>query len=453
MAYADPCLAPGGGETGTTSVCAARIDTTWPGAPAVPPAPAPLAIAVTRTRAAPAGADSTTVAVRPAPPVFPATTACWLIGAADVVKLPRPLPGTRTAATTGTFDVSSSAAAVPPSGERAWLVADCPGRSIVWPVNGRYCPWGVIASTLTLASPLPGTARNSSADLLDGGTPGITCRVEGDAALGSQLDSAPCEGPSSTSAATRPTVVRTCIATTVEPAATDERASVTIWCGGTMIPVSSPARTRPASVMTLTFTVADRASTFMRSSWICPAPSCWPGPANQRSEPGALQRTLARPELCATSASMAEAIAPVAVTDQPTCTGVAFLPAVEAAGTDTRERTPGPAWLIGATVRSWAPAGGSGVSSACPASPALPALPAAVAAAAAPISAIRPDPVPRAGAQARVAVVTATGRPEVTGLRPGTAGRDHCAAPPTAPSATSTAAAGTRWSTLMTGYP
>src|SRR5580658_3781394 len=110
MAYADPRLAPCGGGTDTTSVCAARTDTTWLAVTA------PLATVVNRTRAAPAGADSTTVAVRPEPPTFPATTACWLIGAADVAKSPMPLPGTRTAATTGTFDVSSIATVVPPSG-------------------------------------------------------------------------------------------------------------------------------------------------------------------------------------------------------------------------------------------------------------------------------------------------------------------------------------------------
>src|SRR5580658_7350327 len=113
MAYADPRLAPCGGGTDTTSVCAARTDTTWLAVTA------PLATVVRRTRAAPAGADSTTVAVRPEPPTFPATTACSLIGAVAAVKAPMPLPGTTTAAITGTFDVSSSAAAVPPSGVRA----------------------------------------------------------------------------------------------------------------------------------------------------------------------------------------------------------------------------------------------------------------------------------------------------------------------------------------------
>src|SRR5580698_1142115 len=119
MAYADPRLAPGGGGTDTTSVCAARTGTTWLAAPAAAPGPAPLATAVRRTRAAPTGADSTTLAVRPEPATFPATTACSLIGAVAAVKAPMPLPGTTTAAITGTFDVSSSAAAVPPSGVRA----------------------------------------------------------------------------------------------------------------------------------------------------------------------------------------------------------------------------------------------------------------------------------------------------------------------------------------------
>ena len=55
----------------------------------------------------------------PAPLVLPATTACSLIGAVAAVSTPGPLPGTSTAAATGTFEVIWSAAVVPPSGERA----------------------------------------------------------------------------------------------------------------------------------------------------------------------------------------------------------------------------------------------------------------------------------------------------------------------------------------------
>ena len=131
-------------------------------------------ISVRRTRAAPAGAESTTEGVKPDPLMLPATTACSLMGPAAVVKAPTPLPGTSTVAATGTFAVISMAAAVPPSGVRAIEDADCPGRSTGWAPNGRYCPCGVIASTFTLASAVPGTVRKSSAAWLDGGTPGIT---------------------------------------------------------------------------------------------------------------------------------------------------------------------------------------------------------------------------------------------------------------------------------------
>src|SRR5581483_8072062 len=87
------------------------------------------AISVSRTCAAAPGADSTTEVDRPEPPVFPATTACSVIGAVAAVAVgavaaapvaaSAALPGTTTPATTGTFEVISSAALVPPSGDRA----------------------------------------------------------------------------------------------------------------------------------------------------------------------------------------------------------------------------------------------------------------------------------------------------------------------------------------------
>ena len=48
------------------------------------------------------------------------------------------------------------------------------------------CPCGVIAVTVTLAVEGPGSARNSPAVLPDGGTPGMTSRVDGAAVPGSQ---------------------------------------------------------------------------------------------------------------------------------------------------------------------------------------------------------------------------------------------------------------------------
>src|SRR6516164_9804193 len=114
-ANADPCLAPRGAVTGVTRVRPALTDTTWLTVTLAPPRLAG-AISVRRTRAALAGADSTTEAVRPDPLVFPATTACSLIGAVAAVKAPAPLPATITPAATGSVEVISRAAAVPPSG-------------------------------------------------------------------------------------------------------------------------------------------------------------------------------------------------------------------------------------------------------------------------------------------------------------------------------------------------
>ena len=166
-------------------------------------------------------------------------------------------------------------------------------------------------------------------------------------------------------------LVRTSIAATLDPAAREDSDSVTVWCGGTVIPVSSPAWTGPASVTTLTSTLAARVSTFIRSSWICAAPFCCPGPTNHRSEPGSPQRTLAGPEPVASSASMACAMVPVAVTDQPCGTAAAFLVTLCAAGMVSVLSTPGSVWLIGAAARSAASAGGNGASSACPGPAAL----------------------------------------------------------------------------------
>ena len=103
------------------------------------------------------------------------------------------------------------------------------------------CPCGVIAVTVTLAVEVPGSATNRPAVLPDGGTPGMISRVDGETVSGSQLvvpsDSA------ETSAATRPMLVCTSMASTLDPWADDERDSVTVWCGGTVIPLLLPAWT------------------------------------------------------------------------------------------------------------------------------------------------------------------------------------------------------------------
>src|SRR5271166_4523430 len=139
------------------------------------------------------------------------------------------------------------------------------------------------------------------------------------------------------------------------------------------------------------------------------------------SEPGSLQRTLAIPELCATSASMAWAMVPLADTDQPSATEAPFLVVLDPAGTVSSESTPGPCVRTGPVARSGTPTGGSA------------------------ISATGPEPLPWTGGQARAAEVTATCRVTAAAESgPGAAGRTSCAAPAMTPSAASTAPAGTR---------
>ena len=213
-------------------------------------------------------------------------------------------------------------------------------------------------------------------------------------------------------------LVCTSMATTLDPLPIEERDSVTVWCGGTVIPVSLPAWAWPASVMTLTSTLAASESMFIRSSWICAAPFCCPGPTNQMSEPGSPQRTLARPELWATSASMAWAMVPLADTDQPSATAAPFLGVLDPAGTVSSDSTPGPGAPTAPVARSGTPAGGSAVSSTWPAV----AGPAAAAPAAPAISATGPVPPPVAGGQARTAEVTATWRVMAAESGPGATG-------------------------------
>ena len=161
-------------------------------------------------------------------------------------------------------------------------------------------------------------------------------------------------------------LVCTSMATTLDPLATEDRDSVTVWCGGTVIPVSLPAWDWPASVMTLTSTLAASESTFIRSSWIFDAPFCWPGPTNHRSDPGTPQRTLAIPVLSASSASMACAIEPLPVTDQPWAAGPDFFPVTVPAGSVSRETAPGLCARTGLAPFSVSPAGGSAVRSMWP---------------------------------------------------------------------------------------
>jgi hypothetical protein len=240
-------------------------------------------------------------------------------------------------------------------------------------------------------------------------------------------------------------LVRTSIATTGELAPRADRDSVTVSNGGTVIPVSPSAWTGPASVMTLTSTLAARASMFMRSSWICLAPFVCPCPMNQISEPGSLQRTLDRPELPVSSASMAGAMTPVPVTDQPSATFVPFLLALDAAGTVSSDSAPGTVWLIGLTACSWTPAGGSGASSTWP-GPVTVVGEADCAELGAPaISATWAVPPLGAGGQARTAELTATCLgAALSWLVVAGAGLSNCATPAMTPSASTTTPAGTK---------
>ena len=170
-----------------------------------------------------------------------------------------------------------------------------------------------------------------------------------------------------TAAATRPMLVCTSMASTLDPCATAESDWVTVWCGGTVIPLSLPTWAWPASLMTLTSTLAAVESTFIRSSRTCDPPLACPGPRNHRSEPGAAQRTLASPEPRVSSASMPWAMVPPPATDQPCTARVPFfafaLVAAGTAGSVSRERTPGLCARTGPVARTGRPAGGSAVSS------------------------------------------------------------------------------------------
>src|SRR5919204_3153897 len=120
-----------------------------------------------------------------------------------------------------------------------------------------------MAVTVTLAVEVPGSARKRPTAVPDGGTPGITSRVDGAAVPGSQLG-VPWDGPAETAAATRPMLVCTSTASTLDPCAAADRDWVTVWCGGTLIPLSFPTRGWPPSVVTLTSTLAACGSMFIR---------------------------------------------------------------------------------------------------------------------------------------------------------------------------------------------
>src|SRR6516164_5035992 len=98
------------------------IASVWPagtvtacGVPGVEPPALPAPMTVMSACAAVAGAVSTRPTVRPRVAGFPATTPCWVTGAAAAVNEPMPVPGTRTPAMIGTFEDNASPAADAPS--------------------------------------------------------------------------------------------------------------------------------------------------------------------------------------------------------------------------------------------------------------------------------------------------------------------------------------------------
>jgi len=190
-----------------------------------------------------------------------------------------------------------------PSGVRAIEEADCPGRSTACAPNGRYWPCGVIASTLHLGV---GGCRDHQEELggaLDGGTPGITSWVAGSAALASQFVVLPWEEPAETSAATRPLLVCTSIATTLELPAVARQGFGHRLVRRNGNPGVGARLDRAASVIMLMSTLAAREFDVHQIELDLRRAVLLAGPTNQMSEPGSPQRRLARPELCATSAS------------------------------------------------------------------------------------------------------------------------------------------------------
>src|SRR5215472_13060329 len=85
------------------------------GVPAAEPPALPAPMTVMSACAAVAGAVSTRPTVRPRVAGLPATTPCWVTGAAAAVNEPMPEPGTRTPAMIGTLEDNASPAADAPS--------------------------------------------------------------------------------------------------------------------------------------------------------------------------------------------------------------------------------------------------------------------------------------------------------------------------------------------------
>src|ERR1022692_3591028 len=311
---------PAGPRTRTTAVCFAVMATTlggWP--PVTVCCAAAVPSAVIRTWAAARGADSTRVEVLPAPLRLSATTPCSSSGADAAVKAPgAPAgpPDTSMAAVTGTFEVSLIAEATPAIDGSATAAAEPPGRSIPLPPVGWYEPLAVPAVSLTCALPAPGTATYSSRLPAESGSPGMMRLLAGGWLAGSHAPGWRALLLSRIAATSRPTLVRTCSATTLDPCTSLARDCTSRPWAGTETPVSVLPSSGPLSVKMSTSASAGWLSAFIRYSCMLAA-ACCPGPTNQKSVPGLLQTAAGSPPDPVCSTSSARAIDPVARTITP----------------------------------------------------------------------------------------------------------------------------------------
>src|SRR6201987_3472663 len=184
MTIANGCRLFCGRGTVTAMVWPAFTVTTRGPPPGGPPEPA-APMTETLALAAPAGAVSTRPTVSPRVAGLPATTPCSVMGGTAVVNEPMPCPGTRTAATIGTFEVSSRPAADAPRELSANDEVALEGASTGVEPNWVNFPWAVKDTTLSRASLAPGTVTKSRAELLATVNPGITRLVAGAPACGS----------------------------------------------------------------------------------------------------------------------------------------------------------------------------------------------------------------------------------------------------------------------------
>src|SRR6266496_3625401 len=227
----------------------------------------------------------------------------------------------------------------------------------------------------------------------EAGRPGRMRLVAGGRLAGSHAPGVPAVLLCLSAATSRPTLVRTCSATTLDPCTSLARDCTSRPWAGTAIPVSIVPSSGPLSVKMSTSASAGWLSAFIRYS--CrPATACCPGPTNQKSVPGPPQAAVGRPPPPVCSTSSAPAIDPVARTITPPRAGLTgILPPAAglpppgrrpdlalASGIFSRVSTPGWVRVISDRPAAALPAADSRLTTAVPA-PAWPACPAAAVAA------------------------------------------------------------------------